>query len=58
MEATKPRKARKGEPEYSMLAIHSDLHKEVKAFCATKGITMISLVEALLKGYMRQHNEG
>lgn len=43
---------RKAEQEYAMLAIHKDLHKEVKAFCAANGYTMISLVEALLKSYM------
>lgn len=55
MEATRT-KPRKSEPEYAMLAIHKDLHKEVKAFCAANGYTMISLVEALLKSYMSQHN--
>lgn len=55
MEATRM-KPRKTEPEYAMLAIHKDLHKEVKAFCAAKGYTMISLVEALLKSYMSQNN--
>lgn len=35
--------------EYSMLAIDKQLHKDVKAFCARNGITMISLVESLLK---------
>ena len=47
---------RKSEQEYAMLAIHKDLHKEVKAFCAANGYTMISLVESLLKSYMCQHN--
>ena len=41
--------------EYSMLAIDKQLHKDVKAFCAASGVTMISLVEALLKDYMRKH---
>lgn len=38
--------------EYAMLAIDKQLHKDVKAFCATQGVTMISLVEELLKSYM------
>lgn len=40
--------------EYAMLAIEKELHKEVKAFCAAEGVSMISLVEALLRGYMKQ----
>ena len=51
MQATSSPKKRK---EYSMLAIDKQLHKEVKAFCASEGVSMISLVEALLRGYMKQ----
>lgn len=49
MQATKA----KPQKEYSMLAIDKELHKDVKAFCAAQGITMISLVESLLKVYMK-----
>lgn len=56
MEAIKPRK-QKMEQDYSMLAIHKELHKEVKAFCAANGYTMISFVESLLKAYMKQHSK-
>lgn len=40
--------------EYAMLAIEKQLHRDVKAFCAAEGVSMISLVEALLRGYMKQ----
>ena len=55
MEATRVRK-RTAEKEYAMLAINKELHKEVKAFCAANGYSMISLTERLLKGYMMQHS--
>ena len=40
--------------EYAMLAVDKQLHKEVKMFCAAEGVSMISLVEALLRGCMKQ----
>ena len=56
MEATK-RKPRKSEQDYAMLAVHRDFHKEVKAFCATNGFSMIGFVEKVLKSFMEQHGK-
>ncbi len=57
MEATK-QKPRKAEKEYAMLAVNKDFHREVKAFCAANGYSMLGFVETVLKSYMNQHSKG